>query len=106
MDIKTPSSGMSRGGFRENLQWLKQTDEIKFVIGSPEDYAFARNLIETGLPTGEVLISPAMPAKASPGSFPGVTPKWLAERVLEDRLPVRMQIQLHKYIWGADKTGV
>lgn len=106
MDIKTPSSGMSRGGFRKNLQWLKQTDEIKFVIGSGEDYDFARNLIETGLPTGEVLLSPAMPAMGSPGSFPGVTPKWLAERVLEDHLPVRVQIQLHKYIWGSNTTGV
>ena len=107
MDIKTPSSGMARGGYANNLKFLKSNDELKFVIASPEDYAWAKLIItKESLPTDEVLMSPAMAAKNSPGTFPGVTPKWLAEKILEDRLPVRMQIQLHKYIWGADTHGV
>lgn len=107
MDIKTPSSGMNRGGYEKNLPFLKPEDEIKFVIGSIEDYAWARALIRSGkLPTHEILISPALPATGSPGSVPGVTLEWLAQRILEDRLPVRLQIQLHKLIWGKDRTGV
>ena len=105
MDIKTPSSGMCRGRFRENLPLLKSTDEVKFVIASEEDYFWAKALVPE-MPTQEILFSPAMPAKASPGSFPGVHARWLAERILEDRLPVRMQLQLHKYIWSPDQRGV
>lgn len=107
MDIKTPSSGMCRGGYERNFPLLKATDEVKFVIASPDDYAWARDLIRSGvIPTNEILLSPAMPAKNAPGSYPGVEARWLAERILEDRLPVRLQIQLHKYLWGADRTGV
>jgi 7-carboxy-7-deazaguanine synthase len=107
MDLKTPSSGMCRGGFEANLPRLRAEDEIKFVIASPEDYAWARDWVRSGrLPTRELLMSPAVPARAMPGAFPGVEPRWLAERILEDRLPVRMQLQLHKQIWGADRTGV
>jgi 7-carboxy-7-deazaguanine synthase len=107
MDIKAPSSGMSRGGFEANLRWLKPDDEIKFVIASREDYAWARDRIRKGdLPTHEILMSPAVAAPGMPGSFEGVEPRWLAERILEDRLPVRMQLQLHKLIWGPERTGV
>jgi 7-carboxy-7-deazaguanine synthase len=107
LDIKTPSSGMSRGGFERNLPLLRETDEIKFVIASPEDYEFAREWVRSGrLPTREVLLSPAVRAAGQPGSFPGVEPRWRAERILEDRLPVRLQIQLHKHLWGADRKGV
>jgi len=107
LDIKTPSSGMSRGGFRENLKHLKASDEIKFVIASQEDYAWARAVVSAGtLPCREILFSPALPAKNSPGKFPGVEPQWLAEQILKDQLPVRFQLQIHKYIWGADTTGV
>ena len=107
LDIKTPSSGMSRGGFRKNLPLLKATDEIKFVIASQDDYRWAKSIVESeNLPCREILFSPALPAKNSPGNFPGVEPQWLAEQILKDRLPVRFQLQIHKYIWGADKTGV
>lgn len=107
MDIKTPSSGMSRGGYRNNLPHLKSTDEIKFVIASEEDYVWARELVISGqLPTKEILFSPGANAKGAPGKIAAIPPKRLAERILEDRLPVRMQIQLHKYLWGADTTGV
>ena len=107
MDIKTPSSGMARGGFKQNLKYLKPSDEVKFVIASEDDYAWAREIILSGqIPTTEILLSPANVAKAQPGKFTGVHPRWLAERILEDRLPVRMQLQLHKYVWGADVHGV
>jgi 7-carboxy-7-deazaguanine synthase len=111
MDIKTPGSGMNRGGFERNLALLRSSDEIKFVITSPADYAWARGLIlelerERRLPTREILLSPAVAALGSPGKVEGVTPTWLAERILEDRLPVRLQVQLHKLLWGADRKGV
>jgi 7-carboxy-7-deazaguanine synthase len=110
MDIKTPSSGMSRGGYQRNLRWLKATDEIKFVIASREDYAWARDIVRSpsGLPTREILFSPVVAAKSAPapGAFAGVDPTWLAERILEDRLPVRLQLQLHKLLWGAERRGV
>jgi 7-carboxy-7-deazaguanine synthase len=107
MDVKTPSSGMCRGGFERNLPHLKQTDEVKFVIASPEDYAWARDLVlSRRIPTEEILFSPATRVSSSPGSYPGVQPAWLAERILEDRLPVRLQLQLHKLLWGADRRGV
>ncbi len=108
MDIKTPSSGMCRGGFEKNLPLLRATDEIKFVIASLDDYTWARKIVESGvLPTHEILFSPAQAALGSPGGFRmPVDGRWLAERILEDRLPVRMQIQLHKLLWGADRKGV
>jgi 7-carboxy-7-deazaguanine synthase len=107
MDAKTPSSGMSRGGFEKNLEWLRESDELKFVIASEADYAWAREWVRSGkIPAREILMSPAVPALGSPGKVTGVEARWLAERILEDRLPVRMQIQLHKYLWGADRKGV
>jgi 7-carboxy-7-deazaguanine synthase len=107
MDVKTPSSKMNRGGWRKNLPFLKATDEVKFVIASETDYAWARGLVrETGFPTREILFSPVMRTAGSPGEYPGVDPTWLAERILEDRLPVRMQVQLHKILWGNDRRGV
>jgi 7-carboxy-7-deazaguanine synthase len=107
MDIKTPSSGMCRMGFEKNFKFLKPEDEIKFVIVSTEDYTWAKTLVKSGrLPTREVLFSPAQPAIDSPGKFPGVSLTWLAEKILEDRLPVRLQYQMHKLIWGADRKGV
>lgn len=106
MDIKTPSSGMNRGGFRKNLAILREGDEIKFVLASREDYAFARDLVRAGLPTREILFSPVVRGANQPGTYPGVDARWVAEKILEDRLPVRLQLQLHKLIWGADRTGV
>ena len=107
MDIKTPGSRMSRGFYRENLKFLKSRDEIKFVITSRDDYFWARDLItSTELPTQEILFSPALAAKNSPSSYEGVEPRWLAEQILKDHLPVRFQLQLHKQLWGMDTKGV
>jgi 7-carboxy-7-deazaguanine synthase len=107
MDIKTPSSGMCRGGYLKNLKYLKPTDEIKFVITSPEDYVWAKDIVLSGqLPTEEVLFSPVVQANESPGSYQEMDAAWLAGKILEDRLPVRLQVQLHKILWGTDKRGV
>ena len=107
MDIKTPGSNMSRGAFRDNLKFLKPEDEIKFVITSEEDYEWAKEIVKTTkLPTQEILFSPVMLAKNSPGTFKGIEPRALAEKILKDQLPVRFQIQLHKILWGADTKGV
>ena len=112
MDIKTPGSQMSRGGWAKNLELLKSTDEIKFVITSPSDYFWAKDWVlkhaaQFDQPHwGRVLFSPVVPIKNSPGRTEGVELRWLAEKILADRLPVRLQTQLHKLIWGAEKTGV
>jgi 7-carboxy-7-deazaguanine synthase len=106
LDVKTPGSGVNGGLFRRNLPLLKPGDAVKFVITSPEDYLFARALVrEPEFPKCEILFSPAVPADGQPGQFTGVTPQWLAERILEDGLPVRFQLQLHKQIWGSDARG-
>ncbi|NDG84644.1 MAG: radical SAM protein [Proteobacteria bacterium] len=108
MDVKTPGSGMYRGGYRENLAFLKAPDEIKFVITSRSDYEWARDLIarEPGLQRCEILFSPAVPAKGSPKEIEGMNPRALAEWILEDGLLVRFQMQLHKLLWGPDTKGV
>ena len=80
---------------------------MKFVIASREDYDWAKKLLrEIEFPTSEILFSPVMSTAGAPGTYPGVEPRWVAEKILEDRLPVRMQIQLHKILWGADRRGV
>lgn len=107
MDIKTPSSGMCRGGYLANLELLRDSDEIKFVIASPDDYFWARDLIRSGkLPKIEILLSPVVPARGAPGRVPGVDARWLAERILEDKLRARLQLQLHKLLWGSERRGV
>jgi len=107
MDVKTPSSKMSRGNWKSNIQFLKNDDEVKFVIASPEDYAWAKKVVsENRFPVSEILFSPVMRTANSPGEYPGVEPRWLAEKILKDRLNVRMQLQLHKLLWGNDRRGV
>ena len=107
MDIKTPSSGMCREQFRKNVRFLKANDEIKFVIASESDYDWAKGIIATvNFPTPHLLFSPAERAANSPGKFSGIALKVLAEKILADQLPVRLQTQLHKRIWGSDQRGV
>ena len=99
MDLKTPGSGESHRNLMENISLLKSSDQVKFVITSREDYEWARfQLDQFGLDrrVDDVLFSP---------SFGEVQPTMLAAWILEDRLPVRMQLQLHKILWG-DKPGV
>jgi 7-carboxy-7-deazaguanine synthase len=107
MDIKTPGSAMNRGGFAENLKFLKPNDEVKFVITSFSDYEWAKAIVHSGkIPTQEVLFSPAMAAQNSPGKYEGIEPRTLADLIVKDQLPVRFQWQLHKLLWGADTKGV
>ena len=98
MDIKTPGSQESEKNRWENLALLTAHDEIKFVLTCETDYIWARDLLR------EKKLTALCPVLFSP-SFTEVTPAQLAEWVLRDKLDVRMQVQLHKVIWG-EKRGV
>jgi 7-carboxy-7-deazaguanine synthase len=92
MDLKTPSSGeLSRNRY-QNIDYLTPKDQVKFVIGSDEDYEWSKAILaEHDLPSRcEILFSPTMGQQ---------NPTELAEKILRDRLPVRFQIQLHKILW-------
>jgi len=93
MDLKTPGSGEMDRNLLENIAALRATDQVKFVICDRADYEWARALTaEQGLAARcQVLFSP---------SHEQVSPMDLAEWILADRLPVRLQVQLHKYLWG------
>jgi 7-carboxy-7-deazaguanine synthase len=97
MDLKTPSSGELGRNLYQNLDFLDRKDQIKFVIGNEEDYAWSKAALnEYGLPERcQILFSPVMGRQ---------DPTDLAEKILADRLPVRFQIQLHKLLW-ADARG-
>ncbi|HEY8183727.1 MAG TPA: 7-carboxy-7-deazaguanine synthase QueE, partial [Thermoanaerobaculia bacterium] len=98
LDIKCPGSGEANKNRWENLQDLKPNDEIKFVIADRADYDWARKVIEErNLSRWTVLMSPV---------WGEMNLKSLAEWMLADRLPARLQTQLHKHIWGAEARGV
>ena len=99
MDLKCPGSGMEPQNRWENLPLLKPSDEIKFVIRDRSDYEWARRVLSERDLAGrcEVLFSPV---------FGVLENRALAEWILEDRLEVRMQIQLHKEIWPPGMRGV
>lgn len=93
MDLKTPASGeMGRNRF-ENLPFIAASDQIKFVICDRADYEWSRDVVrDRALDTRcTVLFSPGHET---------LPPQQLADWLLEDRLPVRLQVQLHKYLWG------
>jgi 7-carboxy-7-deazaguanine synthase len=98
VDFKTPASGESTRNLWSNVRHLRSRDEVKFVVCDRADYDWARFKIdehELSRRAGEVLFSP---------SADGLAPADLAAWIVEDRLPVRMQLQLHKIIWG-DEPG-
>jgi len=97
MDIKTPGSGEEKSLFIENLTHLTEIDEVKMVITSRADYEWARALYATTDFPCQVIFSP---------SWGDESAKELAQWIVEDRLPVRLGLQLHKYIWGAEEQGV
>jgi 7-carboxy-7-deazaguanine synthase len=92
MDFKTPSSGELSRNLYQNIEYLNQKDQVKFVIGNDEDYDWSKTLLtEYGLPNRcDILFSPVMGQQH---------PTELAEKILKDRLPVRFQLQLHKILW-------
>jgi 7-carboxy-7-deazaguanine synthase len=98
LDIKCPGSEEAEKNRWENLQHLKPNDEIKFVIADRADYDWSRKVIEQrDLRRWTLLLSPV---------WGEMDLKSLAEWMLADRVPARLQTQLHKHIWGAEARGV
>ncbi len=93
LDIKTPDSGELKNYLWENLTHLKKTDEVKFVLCSRADYDWAKQILVQYhlVEKCSVLFSPV---------YSQINPTDLANWVLADQLPVRMQLQLHKILWG------
>lgn len=93
MDLKTPGSGESARNLYANLAVLRAQDQVKFVICDREDYDWSKHKLEEYrlVEHCQVLFSP---------SYTQLPVHTLAEWILADRLPVRLQVQLHKYIWG------
>jgi 7-carboxy-7-deazaguanine synthase len=100
VDVKCPGSGEAAKNHWENLDLLTRQDEVKFVIRDRADYEYARDVVADHALVGRtaaVLFSPVHDVLPS---------KDLAAWMLDDRLQVRLQLQAHKYIWGADVRGV
>jgi len=117
MDLKCPSSGEELRNRWENVEQLKQTDEIKFVIGTWEDYEWAKQKIaEHDLSSiCPLLLSWVHPLSAEqqdkslkpvPSDHRPILRQELAEKIIADALPVRFQAQLHKIIWPPTQRGV
>lgn len=92
MDLKTPSSGEVSKNKYQNISFLTAKDQVKFVIGNDEDYQWSKGILKQYALAErcEILFSPVMGQQ---------NPTELAENILQDRLPVRFQIQLHKILW-------
>ena len=101
VDIKCPSSGMIKKNDLDNLARMTTGDELKFVLGTREDYEYAKRIV------GYMELDPerSKPVNFSP-IFGKLDPKTLSEWILEDHLDVRLHLQLHKYIWGPETRGV
>jgi 7-carboxy-7-deazaguanine synthase len=99
MDVKCPASGETHRNRLDNISHLDKKDEVKFVIADRADYDWAKRTLAEQQLTGRcsVLFSPV---------WEKLPLKTLAEWVLTDKLPVRLQTQLHKHIWGTDARGV
>lgn len=107
IDVKCPDSGEPDTFDMRNLDALTENDEVKFVLSTRCDYEFAREFTERhGLPAKvrEVLFSPVF--EDPEGKWPGLEPRLLAEWILADGLPVRLGLQLHKFIWDPATKGV
>ena len=100
MDLKTPSSGEVARNLYANIAFLNHRDEVKFVIGSRDDYEWSREQIEYHQLANRVkavLLSPV---------FGRIEPREIVEWMLEDRLSARFQLQIHKFIWDPRARGV
>ena len=117
MDLKCPSSGEVERNRRENIPHLKSTDEIKFVIGTVEDYLWAKEQIaehklDSICPLLFSWVHPLAPEqqdkslKKVPSGQTPISRLQLVENIIADALPVRFQAQLHKIIWPPEQRGV
>ena len=100
MDLKTPGSGEVERNLFSNIPHLAKRDEVKFVIGSREDYEWSRAQVsehELAERCHAVLFSPI---------FGRIDPREIVEWILADNLPVRFQLQMHKFIWTPTQRGV
>jgi 7-carboxy-7-deazaguanine synthase len=107
VDVKCPDSGEGGTFLLDNLNAIDTKDEVKFVIGSRRDYEFARDFSAThqlARRVRQVLFSPVFPDPN--GSWNGLDARILAEWILADRLPVRLGLQLHKFVWHPSTRGV
>jgi len=107
VDVKCPDSGEANTFRLENLDALGENDEVKFVIATRRDYEFAREFTARHGLAGRVRQVLFSPVHADPeGSWPGLEARQLAEWILADGLPVRLGLQLHKFIWHPSVRGV
>ena len=100
LDVKCPGSGEVEKNDWKNLDRLRPRDEVKFVVKDRADYDFARDVIARHELAGRAAAIHLSPVHGV------LDPKLLSEWVLADQLPVRVQLQLHKYIWSPDTRGV
>ena len=99
LDLKCPSSNMMKKNLYDNLKYIKPTDEIKFVMGSREDYEWTKEIINEYNLEGKCGLLASV-------VFGALEPQKLVEWILEDNLKVRFQLQLHKFIWQPNAKGV
>ncbi len=99
LDLKCPSSNMMKKNLYENLDFIKPSDEIKFVLGNREDYEWAKEIINRYRLTEKCSLLFSV-------VFGKLAPVQLVEWILEDKLKVRYQLQMHKIIWEPTTKGV
>ena len=99
IDFKCPSSNMTKMNLWDNVSHLKARDEVKFVIGNRDDYEWSKQMIFDHQLGQRCSILMAV-------VFNGLEPVHLVEWILEDKLNVRFQLQMHKYIWSPETKGV
>lgn len=99
MDLKCPSSGECDRNLYTNIEKLQPHDEIKFVIGTREDYLWTKKILE------EYRLAERFPVLLST-VYGQIQPKQVVEWLLQDNLSVRFQLQIHKYIWGPNTRAV
>lgn len=100
VDLKAPDSGESHRNRWSNLPHLTERDEVKFVLSSERDYLWMRDVLR------EHALHERVRAVLASTTFGRLAPRQLVEWVLRDKLAVRVQLQMHKYIWAPDAQGV
>jgi 7-carboxy-7-deazaguanine synthase len=100
MDLKAPGSGESHRNRWSNLDFISERDELKFVLADRADYEWMRDVVRSRR------LASSTPKLLASAVFGRLATKDLVAWVLEDKLPVRVQLQMHKYIWAPDATGV